>query len=55
MDYKDVLEKARGNIGPYCKACAVCNGKACGNSMPGPGSKGPGNGAARNYDAGSLN
>ena len=51
MDYKDVLEKARGNIGPYCKACAVCNGKACGNSMPGPGSKGPGNGAARNYDA----
>ena len=41
MDYKDVLEKARGNIGPYCKACAVCNGKACGNSMPGPGSKAP--------------
>ncbi len=51
MDYKEVLEKARGNIGPYCKACPVCNGKACGNSMPGPGSKGPGNGAARNYDA----
>ena len=51
MDYKEVLEKARSNIGPYCKACPVCNGKACGNSMPGPGSKGPGNGAARNYDA----
>ena len=51
MDYKEVREKARGNIGPYCKACPVCNGKACGNSMPGPGSKGPGNGAARNYDA----
>ena len=51
MDYKEVLEKARGSIGPYCKACPVCNGKACGNSMPGPGSKGPGNGAARNYDA----
>ena len=51
MDYKEVLEKARGNIVPYCKACPVCNGKACGNSMPGPGSKGPGNGAARNYDA----
>lgn len=51
MDYKEVLEKARGNICPYCKACPVCNGKACGNSMPGPGSKGPGNGAARNYDA----
>ena len=28
MDYKEVLEKARGNIGPYCKACPVCNGKA---------------------------
>ena len=51
MDYKEVLEKARGNIGPYCKACPVCNGKACGNSMPGPGSNGPCNCAARNYDA----
>ena len=51
MNYNEVLEKARGNIGPYCKACPVCNGKACGNSMPGPGSKNPGNGAARNFDA----
>ena len=37
-------------IGPYCKACPVCNGKACGNCMPGPGSKIPGNVAARNYE-----
>ncbi len=51
MDYNEVLAKARTNIGPYCKACPVCNGRACGNSMPGPGSKKPGNGAARNYDA----
>lgn len=51
MNYNEVLEKARGNIGPYCKACPVCNGKACGNAMPGPGSKNPGNGAARNFDA----
>ena len=51
MNYNEVLEKARGNIGPYCKACPVCNGKACGNTMPGPGSKNPGNGAARNFDA----
>ena len=51
MTYNEVLEKARTNIGPYCKACPVCNGRACGNSMPGPGSKNPGNGAARNYDA----
>ena len=28
MDYNDVLAKARTNIGPYCKACPVCNGKA---------------------------
>lgn len=51
MDYKEMLENARKNIGPYCKACPVCNGAACGNSMPGPGSKNPGNGAARNYNA----
>ena len=51
MTYNEVLEKARTNIGPYCKACPVCNGKACANAMPGPGSKQPGNGAARNYDA----
>ena len=51
MNYNEMLEKARGLVGPYCKACPVCNGKACGNSMPGPGSKQPGNGAARNYDA----
>ena len=51
MTYNEVLEKARTNIGPYCKACPVCNGRACGNAMPGPGSKNPGNGAARNYDA----
>ena len=43
--------ESRTNIGPYCKACPVCNGRACGNACPGPGSKNPGNGAARNYDA----
>lgn len=51
MEYKEILDKARGNIGPYCKACPVCNGRACANAMPGPGSKQPGNVAARNYDA----
>lgn len=51
MEYKDILENARKTIGPYCKACPVCNGLACGNAMPGPGSKLPGNGAARNYSA----
>lgn len=50
MTYQEVLENARGNIGPYCKACPVCNGKACGKQIPGPGSKGIGDTAMRNYD-----
>lgn len=50
MDYKDILENARGQIGPYCKVCPVCNGRACGNTIPGPGAKGPGNVFSRNYD-----
>ena len=50
MNYNEMLDKARDNVGPYCKACPVCNGRACANAMPGPGSKAPGNVAARNYD-----
>ncbi len=38
-------------MGPYCKACPECNGRACGNTMPGPGSKGMGDTAIRNFDA----
>lgn len=48
--YEEVLMNARECIGPYCKACIECNGKACRNKMPGPGAKGLGNGAIRNYD-----
>lgn len=51
MNYKDVLVKARTCIGLYCKACPVCNGRACKNTMPGPGAKGIGDVAMRNYDA----
>ncbi|MCF0120092.1 MAG: alpha-hydroxy-acid oxidizing protein [Oscillospiraceae bacterium] len=51
MNYSEVLENARKNIGPNCKACPVCNGLACGNTLPGPGSKAPGNGANDNYNA----
>ncbi len=50
MNYNEVLEAARECSGPYCKVCPVCNGRACANSMPGPGCKYPGNAAARNYD-----
>lgn len=49
MNYSEVLTAARECIGKYCKACPVCNGKACGNQMPGPGAKGSGDGAIRNY------
>ena len=35
MEYKEILDSARTCIGPYCKACPVCNGKACGNQVPG--------------------
>ena len=51
MTYQEMLENARKNVGPYCKACPVCNGRACGNAIPGPGSKGMGDTAIRNFDA----
>lgn len=51
MTYSEVLDNARSEMGKWCKACPVCNGKACSNSMPGPGAKGSGEGAIRNYDA----
>ena len=50
MEYKEILEAARKQTAPHCMACPVCNGKACANSIPGPGSKFPGVVAARNYE-----
>ena len=50
MNYSDVLSNARQNIGKYCKACPVCNGVACKNQIPGPGAKGVGDTAIRNYN-----
>ena len=50
MTYPEVLENARKTIS-NCKVCPVCNGLACGNTMPGPGSKAPGNGAHDNWRA----
>lgn len=50
MTYDDILIEARKHIGKYCKACPECNGKACRNQMPGPGAKGVGDTAIRNYD-----
>lgn len=49
MTYQEVLEAARPCMGPHCKACPVCNGMACKNTVPGPGAKGTGTGFIRNY------
>ena len=51
MTYETVLQKSREVMGPYCKSCPICNGKACRNQIPGPGAKGVGETAIRNYDA----
>ena len=50
MTYQEVLKNASGKMGPYCKVCPVCNGKACRNTIPGPGAKGFGDTAIRNFD-----
>ena len=49
MTYQEVLANARTCMGPHCKSCPTCNGVACKNTMPGPGAKGIGTGAIRNY------
>lgn len=49
MTYQEILANARTCSGPHCKACPVCNGLACKNTVPGPGAKGMGTGAIRNY------
>ncbi|MDD3157137.1 alpha-hydroxy-acid oxidizing protein [Anaeromusa sp.] len=49
MTYKELLENARTCIGVHCKACLVCNGIVCKNTIPGPGAKGIGDTAIRNY------
>lgn len=49
MNYEEVLKAARACIGDSCKACDVCNGMGCKNRIPGPGAKGVGDTAIRNY------
>ena len=50
MTYKEVLQAAKGQMG-LCHVCPVCNGRACGGTMPGPGAKGSGTVAIRNFNA----
>ena len=56
MTYQEVIENARKNFAGSnsqgkCKACPICNGLACKNTIPGPGSKGVGDTAILNYNA----
>ncbi|HIT64449.1 MAG TPA: alpha-hydroxy-acid oxidizing protein [Candidatus Ventrimonas merdavium] len=50
MTQEEVLTQARTCLGSYCKGCKVCDGRACRNQIPGPGAKGVGDTAIRNYD-----
>ena len=50
MTYEEAILAARGNMG-NCHACPVCDGRGCKNTIPGPGAKGTGTVAIRNYEA----
>lgn len=49
MTYAEVLERARAALSPRCTVCLVCNGRACAGRIPGPGGKGTGATAQRNF------
>ena len=52
MNYKELMEKSREVMGTkLCRSCPVCDGRTCRNTIPGPGAKGIGDVAMRNYDA----
>lgn len=51
MAYADIAAAARGHMGPFCASCPVCDGRACGNKIPGPGAKGSGTVARENREA----
>ncbi len=50
MEYLEICKNAREIFEGHCAVCPVCNGKACGNRIPGPGCKAPGLTAVRNYE-----
>ena len=52
MTYSEIIKEARTALGgKLCRACDECNGCACRNMIPGPGAKGIGDTAMRNYNA----
>ncbi|BEP28211.1 alpha-hydroxy-acid oxidizing protein [Helicovermis profundi] len=50
MNYLEMLENSKKNIGEFCKVCKECNGISCKGKIPGPGGKGLGLGFIRNYE-----
>lgn len=51
VNYQELAAAARGNIGPFCRACPTCDGRGCKDTIPGPGAKGTGTVAIRNHEA----
>lgn len=51
MTHEEILKQARSATEPLCHACPECNGRACKNTIPGPGAKGTASTSMRNYDA----
>lgn len=35
MTYQEMMENAKLSMGLYCKACPVCDGRACKNQISG--------------------
>lgn len=50
MTYNELRNEAKKTTGK-CFSCPECDGRACKNKIPGPGAKGDGNVAMRNFDA----
>lgn len=48
MEYKEILKASKENM-KKCHVCPVCDGRACAGKVPGPGGKGSGSTAIRNY------
>lgn len=49
MTDKEVRDKARELLMPFCRVCPECNGVACKGEVPGMGSKGTGSAFINNY------
>lgn len=50
MNLKEIKQNAKNKLGK-CFSCDICDGRACKNTIPGPGSKGSGKAATKNYEA----